>query len=120
MEAKNIFLAIKALPVQITNIFNQKILKNSIILTLPEAKQDTSMSGNIQDEPNLQVSGIVIEIEDPILKQESKAFNEEKEIENEEVYYLPTNPKIIKETESSPHSSLSSEDLREAREIFWT
>lgn len=132
--AKNVFLAIKAFPVQITNIINQKILKNSITLTLPGLEQNAPLSGNIQDEPNPQLSGVVIEIEEAtntqnslsgvvieteetLLEQENQGVVEE-ETEEDEVYYLPSNPKTTKKTEPSASSSLSSNDLKEAREIF--
>lgn len=90
------------------------------MLTLPEHEQDTPISGNIQDELNLQPSDAVVNIEEPIVEEENRVFaeGEQETTEDDEIYYLPTNPKPIKETESSVNSSLSSEDLREAKEIF--
>lgn len=40
-------------------------------------------------------------------------------MEDEEIYYLPSNPKPVEKTEPVASSSaLSAEDLREAGEIF--
>lgn len=125
----------KAFPVQITNIVNQKVLGNTVVLALPEgveswlgiaSSQETveiiqtgsQLSGDgldfVSEVAVEELSGELVEVQWGELQEVTSWV-----VEDEEIYYLPSNPKPVEKTEPVVSSSaLSAEDLREAGEIF--